>query len=510
MLLNLKALVVVLTLATIVFALAKPLCLRFTSEQDFDRRRWVWIVLTVASFASPSFWLYFLVAAPLTAWAGRKDSTPIALYVLLMFVVPPIEVRIPTIGIGQLFTLSNIRMLAFTILIPAVWARLTARGADKAARISAIDVIVLAYCALQLVLFVPYESFTHTARRAFLFGLDVYLVYFAFSRLIDDKEKMADVLGALCLVAAVFAPIAVFESIRGWLLYVGIGDQWGNANLDAYLMRGDSLRAQAATGHSITLGYIFAMALGCALYLKALMIPRAKSTAAYFLLVSVGLAVTYARGPWLTAAVVAMAFAALARGRLTHAVKSAALLGAAVALFGLTPWGARIVETLPYIGTQNQESVIYREQLAELSWTLVKQNPFFGSPFVLLQMEELRPGEGGIIDIVNGYAQVALFYGLVGLALYVGAFGVALAKGYGKLRVARSEGDVEAALIGSSLIACMLATQLFIATAGSAYLQWILTALLAAYASLPLTSGRAVGASLAEAPRGRQRQHYAI
>jgi len=98
----------------------------------------------------------------------------------------------------------------------------------------------------------------------------------------------------------------------------------------------------------------------------------------------------------------------------------------------------------------------------------------------------------------------------VGLALYVGAFGVALAKGYGKLRVARSEGDVEAALIGSSLIACMLATQLFIATAGSAYLQWILTALLAAYASLPLTSGRAVGASLAEAPRGRQRQHYAI
>jgi hypothetical protein len=41
----------------------------------------------------------------------------------------------------------------------------------------------------------------------------------------------------------------------------------------------------------------------------------------------------------------------------------------------------------------------------------------FGNPFVLLDMEELRTGDN-IIDLVNAYAQVALFYGLVGLALF--------------------------------------------------------------------------------------------
>ena len=56
-----------------------------------------------------------------------------------------------------------------------------------------------------------------------------------------------------------------------------------HVNLDAYLMRGDSLRAQAATGHSITLGYIFAMAIACWLHLRATQISRAK-TAGFFLL----------------------------------------------------------------------------------------------------------------------------------------------------------------------------------------------------------------------------------
>ena len=39
MLLNLKALVVVLAAALVVFALAKPVWLRFTDESDFNRRR---------------------------------------------------------------------------------------------------------------------------------------------------------------------------------------------------------------------------------------------------------------------------------------------------------------------------------------------------------------------------------------------------------------------------------------------------------------------------------------
>jgi hypothetical protein len=78
--LNLRDLIAVLVLSSIVFKLAKPVALLFSSEQDFSRRRNLWYVLTVAAFLSPNIWLYILVAAPFLLVSGRKDSNPAALY----------------------------------------------------------------------------------------------------------------------------------------------------------------------------------------------------------------------------------------------------------------------------------------------------------------------------------------------------------------------------------------------------------------------------------------------
>jgi O-antigen ligase len=124
-------------------------------------------------------------------------------------------------------------------------------------------------------------------------------------------------------------------------------------------------------------------------------------------------------------------------------------------------------------------------------------------------MEELRPGEGGIIDLVNGFLQVALFYGLVGLTLFLSLYAAGLIKAYLKLREARSAGDREMVLIGSTLIACMLATFFFMATAGSSYLQWLLVGLLASYSGLQvLGSVPASGPSRGVVP-ARQRRSLA-
>jgi O-antigen ligase len=420
---------------------------------------------------------------PLIVWAGKKDSSPLALYLLLMFVIPPLEVKIPTIGIGQLFDLSNLRLLTLCILLPAAWTRLARAGRGEPIRLSAVDVILLTFGLLQLVLLFPYEALTNTMRRAFLFFLDAYLVYFSFSRLLTDRAKIADTLSALCLAAAIFAPIAVFESLRGWLLYIGIGEMWGPANRDAYLLRGDSLRAQAAAGHSIVLGHVFALAIGAWLYLKAFQEYKTKN-AAVLVLLSVGLFFTYARGPWLTAAVLALVFAILSARNAASIVKSMLAMVVILGVLSLTPFGAKIFENLPFVGTQGQETVAYRQQLAEVSWALIKQNPWFGNPFVMLQMEELRPGQGGIIDLVNGYAQVALFYGLVGLALFVAVFLIALKRSYAALRRSRAMGDDDMVLLGSSLIACTASTLFLIATAGSSYHQWLLAGFLVSYAGL--------------------------
>ncbi len=115
-----------------------------------------------------------------------------------------------------------------------------------------------------------------------------------------------------------------------------------------------------------------------------------------------------------------------------------------------SPLGARIRGAPALRRNGDQDSVDQRQQLAETSWRLIQQNPWFGNPFVLLQMEELRTGDG-IIDLVNGYVQVALFYGLVGLALFWRFVLGSLYKSYVTLRRSRRGGRRRDGLVGREL-----------------------------------------------------------
>ena len=492
MLINLKALVVVLLLATPVFILAKPLCLRFTSPEDFARRRIVWYVLTVCAFVSPSFWLYALVAVPVLAWAGKRDASPTALYVLMFYIVPHVSIDIPAIGISRLFDLSQARLLGLLVLLPAVLAQLQSKAHQNSPGWTSADLLLLMYGALQLVLLIPYESATNSIRRTFLFLLDDYLIYHAFSRIVASKSAMVDTMGTVALSAALLAPMAVFESMRHWLLYTGIPDAWGSPNEFAWLFRGETLRAQVSTGHAIPLGYLMAIGIGCWLALMPLIRSRSALLGTVALL-SVALVFSYSRGAWLTAVIAVLVLFALgSRSAGKFATWSLGAFAVSATIL-MSPLGAGILENLPIVGSVGQDTVDYRQQLAETSWRLIQLNPWFGNPFVVKNMEELRQGQG-IIDLVNAYASVALFYGLVGLSLFVGVFAVVLAKGYFRFRRARAE-DLETVLVGAGLIGCMLATLIFMGTAGFARMQWQLAGLLASYAALRMTAATVSGAA---------------
>ncbi|MEP7102114.1 MAG: O-antigen ligase family protein [Burkholderiales bacterium] len=489
MILNLKALVVVLTLASIVFAFAKPVCLRFTAADDFARRRMVWYVLTVVAFVSPSFWLYVLVAAPLLGWASMKDASPVSLFLFFFFVIPPLAIDIPVVAINKLFPMSNIRLLCFVVLLPAVLSRVRMADDAKPFRLSAMDWLLLMYGALQLVLFMPYESYTNTARRGMLYLLDVFLVFFACSRLLSDKRRLADALSAFWLSGSIMALVAAFESLRYWLLYVDIPSIWGDPNDLAFLLRGDALRAQASTGHALALGYVLCMALGCWMYLQSSGVGKARNVIAIGLLAA-GLVFCYSRGPWLTAVLVVMVFIALGSGNSAKLIKGALLLAVVVGAFAATPFGESLMDSLPFIGTRDQETVEYRRQLFETSWALILQHPFIGNPFVALDMESLRQGQG-IIDLVNGYLQVALYYGLIGLALYSSVHLLTLKRAFSFVRIARSQGHGDTVALGGALMACVASNLFFMATAGQSWLQWAFVGLLAAFSRLASTQADA-------------------
>jgi O-antigen ligase len=509
MIVSFKAMIVVVAIAAMIFRIAKPVALQFSTAQDFARRRNLWFVLTVTAFISPSFWLFVLVAAPLLLWAGKKDANPLALYLLLMQVIPPIPIEIPALGINRLFELDNYRLLSFCVLVPAAWRLRKSKDSGSVEGLTKMNRLLLAYGALQVMLFVhveaPGEAFvqetvTDSLRRGFLFLIDTYVLFVVASRTCLSRRSITEALAALCLACVIMAPVAIFESLRHWLLYFDLSERWGSsAHASTYYMRGNTTRASVSTGHPLVLGYLLAIAFGIWLYLRT----HVKSKAIHLGVVALlwlGLLVAYGRGPWLGAVAIYFAFAAVAPRGISGVFKATAvfvLIGAAIFA---SPLGDRIVKVLPVFGSSVDESVTYRQRLVERSWQLIQDRPLLGDQYALSKMEDLRQGEG-IVDFVNAYAQVALFYGFIGLSLFLSIILLALSKAYRKVKKwARSDPDLS--LLGASLVACIVGTLVMIAACSfiGAYAQmfYVLSGLAVAYANLvpPEQSSGRLGANV--------------
>jgi hypothetical protein len=489
---NLKALIVVLAISAVMFSVAKPLALRFGSESDFTRRRNVWLVLTIIGFLSPNFWLFALVAIPVLAWGSRKDSNPVAFYLIMLHVIPVVEIPIPVVWMQSLFSLEIYRLLALCVLVPAIWRLRQSTDRARPRGLAMMDVLLLAYGFLEIVLNIPSDSFTGSLRRAFLFYIDAYVVYFAVSRLCTKRASIVEALGAFCLSCALMAAMGVFETARHWLLYADFSTRWGVDDFLAgfYLFRGNSLRAVASSTNTLALGYLLAIAFGFWLYLMSY-IPSARSRIGVIILYWMGLLATYSRGPWMGAVAIYFCFSALGPRARSRFFKATFVAAVVVAVIGLSPLGTRIAKVLPFMGgSVDSGSIDYRHQLAARAWDLFLENPLFGDKLVLLKMEDLRQGVG-LIDLVNTYAEVALFDGLVGLTLFVGFILIALLKIY-RLAKKAYQSDPDLSLLGASLASCIVGTLMMIATCsfifGYEKLFYVLAGLATAYSQLAIGS----------------------
>jgi hypothetical protein len=493
--LSIKELVVVLFLGIAAFLAMRPYCARFIEAQDYSRRRNLWIALTSIAFLSPSFWIFSALAFPLLILFMQQERNPAALYVLLYYLIPSYNLPIPLPGFNNLFDLSYHRLIAFAILVPAAYRIYLARPPERGIGLRIADSLIILYIVLQVAVMVPHESITSLMRRTLLLGLDTFLLYYVFSRTPLDRRIFREVLVCVALSAVLLAPMAVFESLRAWLLYSNLGYQWGTPDIFGYLVRDGRLRAQVSTGHALYLGYLMVFAMAVALYLRHHILKRWWSHAV-LLVLGAGLLASLSRGPMVAA--VLMVFVLMAMGPRGGATVAKFTAGFAV-VFGLvlvSPMGDKVIDFLPFVGSINAESVDYRTQLLDTALMLIPQNLMFGDPFVLSQMEHLRQGQG-IIDLVNGYILVALYFGMVGLTLFVGLMVAAIVMAARAWWAARSI-DLDLSLIGASLLACMLGTLLYIFTTGFYPIHYILIGLMLSYPRLRAVS--AVRESVASEP----------
>lgn len=483
---NIRALVAVLVLALPVLWLLRPQLTHVaTLPADYRLRAGLWVALTLALFLAHSFWLFMLLAAAALLVAGRNDSNPIGLYFFLILLAPPLHAPIQGFaGIAHFLSLDYLRLMSLVVLLPLT-LRLLANPASARLFSLPSDKYVLGYVALQLAVTSTATTGTDALRTAVLHVIDIVLPYYAFSRALFGSDRFRDAFAAFTAAGVLLAVIAVFETFKGWLLYASLpaalNVRW---EMGTYMLREGALRPSASTGHAIILGYVLTAALGMHLALRRIY-PTTRVWVLVLAVLVAGIVASLSRGPWIGAAVLVCVAWAMTPGTASKLTTAAlvGVVGAPVLFFTAT--GQKVLALLPFIGSADESSVTYRQQLFNVSWDILMSNPLLGSPYYMMSasMEQLRQGDG-IIDMVNSYLGIAMYSGFIGLFLFAGVFVSSGARLFLHLRRHPDKGD-ESFAIGLALLATLAAVLVIIATVSSIdavpVVYWCLAGMCAAY-----------------------------
>ena len=465
---NLKILIVILALATAVFAFARRPAGAFMELADFARRRNLWFALTFAAFLLPNFWAYTFIAIPLLIFANRRETNQPALFFFLLFALPMNTMYISGMGLfNNLFELSHARILGMIIFLPAFFSLLRQNNSLSFGW-TVSDTVIAAYLLLTVAICLHDTTLTAALRQTFHLFLDVILPYVVISRSLKDLQAFRDALSSFVIAMMVLALIAVFEFSKQWLLYQPLVDllQMDAGGVNGYIVRDGMLRVVASAGQPIVLGYLMVVGIGFYMFLKSTIQQKLMRRSGMALL-AVGLFVPLSRGPWIGAVVLLLLFIATGRNPVRRLIGLVLAAMLALPLIAVLPGGDKVVNLLPFIGSTEKENIDYRANLITNSMVVIQRNPWFGSANYLEtpEMEAMRQGEG-IIDVVNTYIGVALEKGFVGLGLFAGFFALTLFGIYRAMRLI-SDKDSEEYLLGRVLLATLLAILIMIFTVSS-------------------------------------------
>jgi hypothetical protein len=485
---HLRALLVILILAPIVFRVARSATASLIIDDDFIRRRNLWIVLTLVAFLSHNFWLCIFASGILLWRDCSRDKNPLALYFFVLFAVPPLVEVVPGFGlVNYIFSIDYLRLLSLAVLLPAA-TKLMRDSANPSPGSGLCDRLLLAYVGYNLALIFLSGTVTNSLRSVFIHTIDILLPYYVASRSLRRPEQFRDAMASFVVGAGVLAAIGIFESAKGWVIYSALRTSLDNhTQIMNQLLRGDIQRAMGSTGQPIAFGYVMLVAIGFWLCLQ----PHVKKPVERLLpllLLVVALIATLSRGPWAGAAIVWVIFVFTGPQLFQRVAKMGLLVVATGGLAMLIPGGKQLIDILPFIGESEGGTVSYRQQLIDVFVPIILDNPFSGASGKLDtdEVEALRQGEG-IIDVVNSFIGVGLSSGVVGVLLFTGFF-VGVGTGVWQQLHRQTSDDTEVKRLGQAVLAVLAGILVTIFTVSSItvipYIYWAVAGIGVAYMNM--------------------------
>ncbi|HUQ38282.1 MAG TPA: O-antigen ligase family protein [Aestuariivirga sp.] len=496
---NIRALIFALALVALAFA-----CLRTSVTALVGRERartWliIWVTVTASLFLTQNFWLFLLVTGFILLLAIVFERDRIVLYTLVLCASPVVTVAVPGFGgIGSFAHISPQDFFAVLLLLPALLVQRNANISKIHGRWPLVFLVL--YYILIVALYARGSSATETMRAAVGYFLAMVFPFLAFSTCVDSADGMKDTVTAFIFTLFLLAFEGAFEVVKSWQLYSSVVAQWNTYGEGfGYIERDGLLRASGPTGGPIILGFLFMTGIGLCLGLPERLLPSKLRLLLIAVLVG-GIATPFARGPWVGAFVILLVFQLTGRNPFGSLFKSIIIAAACILLLSQLPFGEKIIDMLPYVGSEgNTETADYRVKLLDNALTVIARNPVFGSVDFLEtpEMQEMIQGQG-IIDIVNSYLQISLRYGFVGLSLFVLFFSATLL-GLARALMSLPESETELKVMARALFATLCGVLITIFTVSSVgqipYIYWILAGLCVAQTRIIRASNEALQAA---------------
>lgn len=464
----------------------------FFNDRKFFKFGFVlFLVLTAAYLPRNLFIFFFLLLFIVQLYSGKASAKERLIYYLFLLPFIPMSLaqKVPFPGLEQLITLNYPRALNLIVLLP-IFLNMIAKP-ERGLFLKQADKYVILFFAYLFLLAFRATTFTNSFRIAFNLFVDYFLIYFVISRATTEIEDFEKLFESMIFIGFIFAMIGIFETIKGWNLYVALFEIPGvEGGGNFYTQRSGFLRATGPLMGPIIFGTYLYIMIGFLIFLKY--VKQKVKIISFILIIGLfffAIFCTFSRGPLLGAFVFFVIFAML-QGR--KIAKALSILPIVFFLLMLSPIGETIISTLPFIGRSDQGSIEYRKILWQNSLKVIERSAWFGNDLFQdePEIEELTKRGGNIgsgkgADIVNSYIGIALRHGLIGLALFMFLI---LATLLNLWRGIRSAAEEDAAILGKILFSLLVSVLVSMATVSMVSMLpiylWLLLAFSNGYAHI--------------------------